>query len=125
MENISEKITRDRLLFKELIVGLLVILIVLWIALLFPAPLSSPGEETAPSGSAIKAPWIFLAVQSLLYYLPPLWGGLIIPAGALFLLALFPWESRVRFGVAITLILFGVYILIGASLTLYGFMATL
>jgi len=125
MENNSEKITRDQLLFKEFITGLSIILIIFWIALLFPAPLANPGGEMTPSASAVKAPWIFGAVQTLLFYLPPLWGGLFIPVGALFLSALFPWESKVKFGPAITFFLFGVLILTGFLLTLYGFLKAL
>lgn len=123
MEKDTEKITRDQLLFKEFVAGVLIILLIFWAALLFPSPLSSPGGETVPPAVTIKAPWIFLAVQTLLHYLPPIWGGLILPAGILFLLALFPWESRVRRGPAMTLILFGLLLLSGVSLTLYGFFA--
>lgn len=120
MENIPEKITRDQLLFKEFISAVLLVLLILWAALLFPAPLSNPGTEGVAAGSRVQAPWIFLAVQTLLLVLPPLWAGLILPFGALFLLALFPWESRFGFGPRITLFVFGMLILLGAALTIYG-----
>lgn len=120
MENIPEKITRDQLLFKEFITALLVVLVILWAALLFPAPLSNPGREGVYAGSRVQAPWIFLAVQTLLSYLPPLWAGLILPSGALFLLAMFPWESRFGFGPRSTFFVFGILILLGAALTGWG-----
>ncbi len=123
MEKDTEKITRDQLLFKEFVTGVLMILLIFWAALFSPSPLANPGGETGSLAVTIKAPWIFLAVQTLLHYLPPIWGGLILPAGILFLLALFPWESRVRLGPTITLILFGLLLLSGVSLTLYGFFA--
>ncbi len=66
MENIPEKITRDQLLFKEFISAVLLVLLILWAALLFPAPLSNPGTEGVSAGSRVQAPWIFLAVQTLL-----------------------------------------------------------
>ncbi|MFH0786152.1 MAG: hypothetical protein V2B13_00910, partial [Pseudomonadota bacterium] len=83
MEKDTEKITRDQLLFKEFVTGIFIILLIFWAALLFPSPLANPGGETGSPVVTIKAPWIFLAVQTLLHYLPPIWGGLILPAGIL------------------------------------------
>lgn len=120
-QNISEKITRDQLLFKEFISAILVILVVLWAALLFPAPLSGPEPEGVRSGGPVKAPWIFLAVQTLLLYLPPFWGGLVIPATALFLLALLPWGSEIGIGPRRALFISGIMIFLGAALTGWGF----
>lgn len=120
-KNIPEKITRDQLLFKEFITALLGVLLILWAALLFPAPLSSPAMEGVPAGGPVKAPWIFLAVQTLLLYLPPFWGGLVVPAAALFLLALFPWGGRIGIGPRSTLFIFGIMIILGAALTIYRF----
>ncbi len=125
MENDSEKITRDQLLFKEFIAGLSILLLIFWIALLFPASLAGPGGRQTSSAITVNAPWIFGAGQTLLFYLPPLWGGLIIPAGVLFLTALLPWESKVRFGHTLSLILLGVFLLTGLSLTLWGFLRVL
>lgn len=122
MEDSSEKITRDQLLFKEFVTVLVVILLILWAALFFPAPLSIPGGEIVPAGSPVKAPWIFLAVQTLFVYLPPFLGGIIVPSGAFLVLALFPWDARVRKGSMITWILFAGLILCGFSLTIYGFL---
>ncbi len=59
MENIPEKITRDQLLFKEFITALLVVLLILWAALLFPAPLSNPGREGVYAGSSGSGPLDF------------------------------------------------------------------
>ena len=122
MENIPEKITRDQLLFKEFICAVLLVLVILWAALLFPAPLSNPGTEGGSAVSRVQAPWIFLAVQTLLLVLPPLWAGLILPFGALFLLALFPWESKFGFGPRSTFFVFGMLILLGTALTVYRFL---
>jgi hypothetical protein len=120
MENIPEKITRDQLLFKEFITAVVVVLMILWTALLFQAPLSTPGTEGVYAGSRVQAPWIFLAVQTLLLYLPPLWAGLILPSGVLFLLALFPLASRFGFGPRSTVFVFGILILLVAALTGWG-----
>jgi hypothetical protein len=120
METIPEKITRDQLLFKEFITVLLVMVMIFWVALLFPAPLSGPRAEGEAAGNRVHAPWIFLAVQTLLFYLPPLWAGLILPAGALFLLALVPWGARFGLGPRSTLALFGILVFSGAALTAWG-----
>ncbi len=120
METIPEKITRDQLLFKEFITAVFVVILVFWTALFFPAPLSNPGTEGLAAGSRVQAPWIFLAVQTLLGYLPPIWAGLILPAGALFLLALFPWGARFGLGPRTLFFLFWILLLSGAALTVWG-----
>ena len=53
-----------------------------------PADLNHAGNET------VLAPWFFLAIQRLLRYFPPLWGGWILPLAGLALLAALPLLDR-------------------------------
>lgn len=120
MEKASEKVTREHLLWRELICALLILLFLFWLALLVPAPLSQPAGTPAPSGTPVRAPWIFLAVQTLLFTLPPLWGGLLIPAAVLGFLFLVPWESRFFHGRMAALVSFSLLLFSGVVLTLWG-----
>lgn len=52
-------------------------------------PLSPVGAARDPAQAA--APWIFIGVQELLRYLPPIIGGLVLPAAAWLLLGSMPW----------------------------------
>ena len=63
MENIPEKNPGINLI-QGIICAVLLVLVILWAALLFPALLSNPGRKGF-AGSRVQAPWIFLAVQTL------------------------------------------------------------
>jgi hypothetical protein len=120
MEHHLEKIPRDRLLFKELITGLIAIILLSWLALLFPSPLAAPGGELTPAGAAVTAPWIFVSLQVLLGFLPPLWGGVLLPMAALSFLVLLPLEKGLHVSSLISTILFAALLVTGTALTVYG-----
>jgi hypothetical protein len=120
VEHHPEKIPRDRLLFKEVIAGLTALLLLSWLALLFSAPLAAPGGESTPSVTAVTAPWIFVSLQVLLGFLPPLWGGVLLPLTALSFLALLPLEKGLRLSPRISGILLALLLASGAALTVYG-----
>lgn len=122
MENTPVKIPRDRLLLRELFTALTALILLGWLALLVPAPLSGPGGAGIPAETAVQAPWIFVGLQTLLHWLPPLWGGVALPLAGLLFLALLPWEKRFHFYPRVTAILFIALLLSGAFLTLYGFL---
>jgi hypothetical protein len=120
MENHSVKIPRDRLLFKELITALIAVILLSWLALLFSAPLAAPGGESTPSGTVVTAPWIFVSLQVLLGFLPPLWGGVLLPLTALSFLVLLPLEKGLHLPPRIFTIIFAALLVTGAALTVYG-----
>jgi hypothetical protein len=120
MEKAAEKITREQLLWRELIWALLILLSLFWLALLLPAPLSLPAGAAVPAGNPVRAPWIFLALQTLLFFLPPVWGGLLIPAALLVFLVLVPWASRFSRGKIMVPVIFSLLFLLGVVLTVWG-----
>jgi hypothetical protein len=120
MENVPVKIPRDRLLIKELMASLLAIIFLSWLALLFSAPLAGPGGGAAPTGASVKAPWIFVGLQVLLEYLPPLWAGVLLPLAAVAFLALLPLANRLPGSLRIFRLLFVLLLAGAASLTIYG-----
>jgi hypothetical protein len=120
MENTPVKIPRDRLLFRELFTALAAIILLGWLALLAPAPLSAPGGAGAPTETAVQAPWIFLGLQALLAWLPPLWGGVALPLAGLVFLALLPLERRLHLSPRISTLLFVLLLLSAGAFTIYG-----
>jgi len=91
-------VSRELLLYKEAVAVLGVLALLVLVAVLSPAPLGSAANLQQPPSRA-EAPWIFLWVQYLLRWLPPLWAGVIIPLGVLAFLALIPWlNPHVRAG---------------------------
>ena len=120
MENLPEKIPRDRLLLKELLTSLAAIIILAWLALIFSAPLAGPAGAPTPAGTSVKAPWIFVGLQVLLGYLPPLWGGVLLPLSALSFLALLPMEKRLAVPYRVSTLLFLVLLTAVTALTIYG-----
>ena len=70
------------------------VLIVL--SLLVPAPLAPAIQEGSASASENLAPWFFLWVQQLLKLGDPFIFGVLIPLGALLIVALVPYITPQR-----------------------------
>jgi hypothetical protein len=70
-------------------VELLSILLV-WIALLFNAPLEQLADPMHTPNPA-KAPWYFLGLQELLHYFPPVVAGVLIPGLVILALIVIPY----------------------------------
>jgi len=66
-----------------------IVLVIL--AILIPAPLAPGIQERSASASENLAPWFFLWVQQLLKLGDPFIFGVLIPLGALLVLALVPY----------------------------------
>lgn len=83
--------TYPNLVFKELLMGLAIIILLHVIAVAFNAPLEEiANPELTPSPA--KAPWYFLGLQELLHYAPPVVAGVAVPAvllGSLMVIPLF------------------------------------
>lgn len=86
-------ISRDELFFREFIAAALVTAALVFITLIFPAPLGPAANLDAGVGD-VRAPWIFLWVQNLLRLIPPLWAGIIAPACVLAVITLLPFSDR-------------------------------
>ena len=85
------RISRFELVRREVLAMLLVGVLLILLASLFPAPI-----EPAMTGRSIfteeaRAPWFFLWVQQLLKWGDPFMFGVLIPLGILAVLALIPY----------------------------------
>ena len=85
------------LLFRELLVFLAVLALVLSLAVFWDAPLEQFANPIHPPNPA-KAPWYFLGLQELVSY-SAFWGGVVVPGLLVALLALLPFFDRGRAGV--------------------------
>jgi len=80
------------LLFREAILFMAVLLVMVVLAAFFNAPLEEPANFTHPPNPA-KAPWYFLGLQELVSH-SAFWGGVVAPTLALLGLLLLPYGDR-------------------------------
>jgi quinol-cytochrome oxidoreductase complex cytochrome b subunit len=114
------------LLFRELLVFLAVLALVLSLAVFWDAPLEQFANPIHPPNPA-KAPWYFLGLQELVSY-SAFWGGVVVPGLLVALLALLPFLDRTRAGVgrwfarerAVANTVFTVCLLVMVVLTIIG-----
>lgn len=71
-------------------------LVLIVLAILVPAPLAPTIQEGATPANENLAPWFFLWVQQLLKLGDPFINGVVIPLGALLILALVPYITPHR-----------------------------
>ncbi len=85
------------LIFRELLLFLAVVAVVLLLAILWNAPLEQVANAVHPPNPA-KAPWYFLGLQELVSY-SAFWGGVVVPGLIVGTLVLLPYLDRGRVGV--------------------------
>ena len=85
------------LIFRELLLFLLVVAVVLLLAVFWNAPLEEFANPVHPPNPA-KAPWYFLGLQELVSY-SAFWGGVVVPGLLVTALAILPYLDRGRAGV--------------------------
>ncbi len=68
----------------------LLAVVLVWIALLFNAPLEELADPMHTPNPA-KAPWYFLGLQELLHYFPPVVAGVLIPTLVVIALIVIPY----------------------------------
>lgn len=95
----DEEFAWPHLVFRELLLFLAVIAVVLFLSVFWNAPLEELANPTRPPNPA-KAPWYFLGLQELVAY-SALWGGVIVPALLLMVLVVLPYLDRQRAGVGV------------------------
>jgi quinol-cytochrome oxidoreductase complex cytochrome b subunit len=85
------------LVFRELLLFLGVLAIVLALAIFWNAPLEEIANPVHPPNPA-KAPWYFLGLQEMVSY-SAFWGGVGIPTLEVLILLLVPYFDRKNTGV--------------------------
>jgi quinol-cytochrome oxidoreductase complex cytochrome b subunit len=118
--------TWPNLVFREMLLFMATLAIVLLLAVCWNAPLEEIANPVHPPNPA-KAPWYFLGLQELVSY-SALWGGVIVPALIVFALLLLPYLDRQRHGVGqwfarerkVALTLFSICLTIAVVLTVIG-----
>lgn len=84
------------------------------------APLGGPADPTGTTELNAKAPWIFVGIQQLLRYFPPIVAGISFPLAALLITVLVPYLPAER---KILIAMFFSLIVMGTLLTLWGYFA--
>ncbi len=85
------------LVFRELLLFLLVVAMVLFLGIFWNAPLEQLANPVHPPNPA-KAPWYFLGLQELVSY-SAFWGGVVVPGVLVMALLVLPYMDRDRKGV--------------------------
>jgi quinol-cytochrome oxidoreductase complex cytochrome b subunit len=88
----DEVFSWPHLIFRELLLFLLVVAVVLFLAVFWNAPLEEVANAVHPPNPA-KAPWYFLGLQELVSY-SAFWGGVVVPALLVTALVLLPYMDR-------------------------------
>ncbi|MBI5494154.1 MAG: hypothetical protein HY904_03950 [Deltaproteobacteria bacterium] len=86
----GQAMTFPHLLVREVVAGLALCILLVWVSVLFDAPLeeiANPDKTPNPA----KAPWYFLGLQELLHYYPPVISGVFMPLLVVVLLAIIPY----------------------------------
>jgi quinol-cytochrome oxidoreductase complex cytochrome b subunit len=92
----SARIPRKELARREGLAMLWAGAVLIGLAILVPAPLAPGIKEGAVSANETLAPWFFLWVQQLLRVGDPFIFGILVPLGALLVLALVPYITPQR-----------------------------
>jgi quinol-cytochrome oxidoreductase complex cytochrome b subunit len=82
--------TFPEVLFRAAVAIMTLAVVLIWIALLFNAPLEGLADPSHTPNPA-KAPWYFLGLQELLHYFPPVVAGVLIPGLVVMALIVIPY----------------------------------
>ena len=92
--------TWPHLVFREVVLFLIVMIVIMGISMLFDAPLEEMANPSITPNPA-KAPWYFLGLQELVSWGDPFWMGVFLPTiGGIFLI-LIPYLDRSRIGTGV------------------------
>src|SRR5271169_2221375 len=134
--------TFPEVLFRAAVAIQVLAIALVWIALVFNAPLEGLADPSHTPNPA-KAPWYFLGLQEMLHYFPPVVAGVLVPGLVVMALIVIPYfninieaeglflKDRKRrvlifYGAAaalsLFLLLFDVYVALVPTLIVAGFM---
>jgi menaquinol-cytochrome c reductase cytochrome b/c subunit len=77
-------------LFRAAVAIMALAIVLIWIALLFNAPLEGLADPSHTPNPA-KAPWYFLGLQEMLHYFPPVVAGVLVPGLVVMALIVIPY----------------------------------
>lgn len=114
------------LIFREMLLFMVVVVMVLSLAIFWNAPLEELANPVHPPNPA-KAPWYFLGLQELVSY-SAFWGGVVVPALIVTALGVLPYIDRKRRGVGewfsrerkVAVTIFTICLIIAVTLTVIG-----
>ena len=95
----DEVFTWPHLVFRELLLFMATVAVLLVLAIFWNAPLEQIANPVLPPNPA-KAPWYFLGLQELVAY-SAFWGGVVVPALLVTALMALPYVDRNRKGVGV------------------------
>jgi quinol-cytochrome oxidoreductase complex cytochrome b subunit len=95
----DEVFTWPHLVFREILLLMATISVVLVLAIFWNAPLEEIANPVHPPNPA-KAPWYFLGLQELVAY-SAFWGGVVVPGLLVTALIALPYIDRKRVGVGV------------------------
>jgi hypothetical protein len=82
--------TFPEVLFRAAVAIQVIAIVLVWIALMFNAPLEGLADPSHTPNPA-KAPWYFLGLQELLHYFPPVVAGVLAPGLVVMALIVIPY----------------------------------
>jgi menaquinol-cytochrome c reductase cytochrome b/c subunit len=134
--------TFPEVLFRTAVAVEVLAIVLVWMALLFNAPLEGLADPSHTPNPA-KAPWYFLGLQELLHYFPPVVAGVLVPTLVVIALIVIPYFNinieaagfflkdrgrrlKIFYAVAgalsLFLLLFDVYVALAPTLIVAGLM---
>jgi Cytochrome b(C-terminal)/b6/petD len=82
--------TFPEVLFRAAVAIQVLAIALVWIALIFSAPLEGLADPSHTPNPA-KAPWYFLGLQEMLHYFPPMVAGVLVPGLVVMALIVIPY----------------------------------
>src|ERR1035437_4948234 len=82
--------TFPEVLFRAAVAVMVLAIVLVWIALMFNAPLEGLADPSHTPNPA-KAPWYFLGLQEMLHYFPPVVAGVLVPGLVVMALIVIPY----------------------------------
>jgi len=134
--------TFPEVLFRAVVAIEVLAVALVWMALLFNAPLEGIADPSHTPNPA-KAPWYFLGLQEMLHYFPPVVAGVLVPGLVVIALIVIPYfninveaegvfvKDRTRrlaifyaisIGLLIFLVVFDVYVALAPTVIIAGLM---
>lgn len=134
--------TFPEVLFRAVVAIEVLAVALVWMALLFNAPLEGIADPSHTPNPA-KAPWYFLGLQEMLHYFPPVVAGVLVPGLVVIALIVIPYfninveaegvfvKDRTRrlaifyaisIGLLIFLVVFDVYVALAPTMIIAGLM---